>query len=104
MKILFRILAVIFFIIFFGFALKNTDEVTLRFFLGYVIEGPLVLLLLGFFVAGAVLGVLAMLPMVFRSRREVAKNKKALVTIQNEAQAKLLAKSQPPQPDAVSQL
>jgi hypothetical protein len=45
-----------------------------------------------------------MLPMVFRSRREVAKNKKALVTIQNEAQASLLAKSQPPQPDAVSQL
>ncbi len=104
MKILFRILAAIFFIVFFGFALKNTDEVTLRFFLGYVIQGPLVLLLLGFFVAGAVLGVLAMLPMVFRSRREVAKNKKALVTIQNEVQAQLLAKSQPPQPDAVSQL
>lgn len=104
MKILFRILAAIFFIIFFGFALKNTDEVTLRFFLGYVIQGPLVLLLLGFFVAGAVLGVLAMLPMVFRSRRDVAKNKKALVAIQNEAQAQLLAKSQPPQPDAVSQL
>ncbi|CAL62694.1 lipopolysaccharide assembly LapA domain-containing protein [Herminiimonas sp. NPDC097707] len=104
MKILFRILALIFFIIFFGFALKNTDEVTLRFFLGYVIQGPLVLLLLGFFVAGAVLGVLAMLPMVFRSRREVAKNKKALVAIQDEAQAQLQAKSQPPQPDAVTPL
>jgi putative membrane protein len=102
MKILFRILAVIFFIVFFGFALKNTDEVTLRFFLGYVIQGPLVLLLLGFFVGGAVLGVLAMLPMVFRSRREVTRNKKALASIQTEAQAQLLAKSQPPQPDAVS--
>ncbi len=102
MKILFRILAAIFFIIFFGFALKNTDEVTLRFFLGYVVQGPLVLLLLGFFVSGAVLGVLAMLPMVFRSRREVAKNKKTIVNIQNEAQANVLAKSHPPQPDAVS--
>ena len=64
MKIIFRIVAAILFVIFFGFALKNTQEVALQFFLGYEIRGPLVLLLLGFFAAGAALGVLAMTPTV----------------------------------------
>ena len=50
MKILLRIIAVLLFIVFFGFAMKNTQEVSLQFFLGYEMRGPLVLLLLGFFV------------------------------------------------------
>ncbi|MDO8305941.1 lipopolysaccharide assembly LapA domain-containing protein [Herminiimonas sp.] len=101
MKILFRIFAAILFIVFFGFALKNTQEVALQFFMGYEIRGPLVLLLLGFFAGGAVLGVLAMTPTVFRHRRELSKNKKAIATMEKETQAQLLARSQPPQPDAV---
>ncbi|WP_293778120.1 lipopolysaccharide assembly protein LapA domain-containing protein, partial [uncultured Oxalicibacterium sp.] len=56
MKIVFRILAAILFIVFFGFALKNTQEVALQFFMGYELRGPLVLLLLGFFACGAALG------------------------------------------------
>lgn len=104
MKILFRIFAAVLFIVFFGFALKNTQEVALLFFMGYEIRGPLVLLLLGFFASGAVLGVLAMTPTVFRYRREVARHKKTIATMQKDAQAQLLAKSQPPQPDAVVHL
>jgi len=72
MKFLSRIVATILFVIFFGFALKNTQEVALHFFLDYEIRGPLVLLLLGFFVAGGALGVLAMTPTVFRHRRELS--------------------------------
>jgi len=49
MKIVFRIVALILFIVFFGFALKNTQEVALRFFFDYEMRGPLVLLLLAFF-------------------------------------------------------
>lgn len=101
MRILFRIVAAVLFIIFFGFALKNTQEVALQFFLGYEIRGPLVLLLLGFFAVGAALGVLAMIPTVLRYRRDVSKQKKAIVVMQKDSEAQQLVRSQPPQPDSV---
>ena len=87
MKIISRIVTVLLFVVFFGFALKNTQEATLELFLDYHLRGPLVLLLLGFFVSGAILGVLAMAPTVFRYRRELAKQKKALTTLEKEHQA-----------------
>jgi uncharacterized integral membrane protein len=101
MKLVFRIVGIILFIVFFGFALKNTDEVVLRFFLNYEIKSPLVLLLLAFFAAGAVLGVLAMTPTVFRYRRELGRQKKAAVALQKESAAQERARVQPPQPDSV---
>jgi putative membrane protein len=101
MKILFRIIAAILFIIFFGFALKNTQEAALQFFLGYEIRGPLVLLLLGFFAVGAALGVLAMMPTVLRYRRDLSKQKKTIVVMQKDSEAQQLARLQPPQPDSV---
>jgi uncharacterized integral membrane protein len=101
MKIVSRIIAVILFVIFFGFALKNTEEVVLRFFLNYEIKSPLVLLLLGFFAAGAALGVLAMTPTVFRYRRDVSKQKKAIAALQKESEAQQLVRVQPPQPDSI---
>jgi len=101
MKILFRIVAVVLFIIFFGFALKNTQEVALRFFFDYEFRGPLVLLLLSFFAAGAALGILAMIPTLFRHRRDLAKQKKTIATMEQENEAKRLARIQPPQPDSV---
>ncbi|HYD81815.1 MAG TPA: lipopolysaccharide assembly protein LapA domain-containing protein [Paucimonas sp.] len=102
MKILSRIVGVILFVIFFGFALKNTQEAALQFFLGYEIRGPLVLLLLGFFAAGAALGVLAMTPTVFRHRRELSKYRKAVADLQKEGEARQLARTQPPQPDSIA--
>lgn len=101
MKILFRIVAVILFIVFFGFALKNTQEVALQFFGGYELRGPLVLLLLGFFVGGAVLGILAMMPMLFRHRRDLSRHKKTIATMQSENEARELAKTRAPQPDTI---
>src|SRR5690606_8790798 len=101
MKIVFRILAAILFLVFFGFALKNTQEVALQFFMGYELRGPLVLLLLGFFAGGAALGVLAMVPTVFRYRNEAARHRKTIVTMEEAAQSDALARSQPPQPDGI---
>jgi putative membrane protein len=101
MKLIFRIIAVIIFIVFFGFALKNTQEVVLSFFLGYEIRGPLVILLLGFFAAGAVLGVLAMTPTLFRYRRDLSKHKKLVATLQQEQDAQMLARAQQPRPDGL---
>ena len=101
MTLISRIIAVLLFILFFSFALKNTHEVALHLFLQYEVRGPLVLMLLGFFLAGAALGILAMTPTVFRHRREFMKCKKEL-DARNQADA---AKARPvvvAQPDMVS--
>jgi len=83
------------------FALKNTQEVTLHFFLGYERTDPLVLILLVTFVGGAILGVLAMTPIVFRHRREASRQKKATNALLKERENEQLAQTQPPQPDSV---
>jgi putative membrane protein len=82
MKYVFRIVAALLFLVFFGFALKNTQEVVLNFFWGYEWSGPLVLLLLVFFTAGAVLGILAMLPMLLRNRRELSRNRQRVASLE----------------------
>jgi putative membrane protein len=100
MKILFRIIGLAIFVLFFLIALKNTGEVSLRFFLNHEITAPLVLMLLGFFAAGAVFGVMAMTPMVMRSRREASRQKKTVVALQKENEVQLQVRTQPPPPDA----
>jgi lipopolysaccharide assembly protein A len=87
MKLVGRILAAILFVLFFGFALKNADEVTLRLFLDTELHTPLALLLLGFFVAGAILGILALTPTVFRQRRALNKCKNTLDELRKEMDA-----------------
>ncbi|WP_317201024.1 LapA family protein [Janthinobacterium sp.] len=98
MKFISSIVGFVLFVLFFGFALKNTQEVDLRFFLNYELRGPLVLMLLGFFVAGASFGVLALTPTVFRHRREAHQQKSTIQTLQTVAQQG----SAQPQPDSVN--
>lgn len=101
MKLIFRIIAGLLFIVFFGFALKNTQEVALRFFLDYEIRAPLVLMLLAFFVSGAIFGVFAMIPTVLRQRRDVANYRKTLAKLEKEGALREQSRNQPPQPDGV---
>lgn len=98
MKFVSTLIGLIVFILFFGFALKNTQEVNLHFFLNYELRGPLVLMLLGSFVDGASLGVLALTPTVFRYRRAATKHKSAIDALQAVA-GKGTAQ---PQPDSVA--
>ena len=58
------------------FAVANTEPVAVRFVLGQVWHAPLVIVLLLFFSAGA-LGVLSMLTILYRQRREIARLKRA---------------------------
>lgn len=58
------------------FALQNTAPVTLRLILDQQWQAPLVMLLLVFFAAGAVLGVLSLLGVIVRQRREIAQLKR----------------------------
>jgi uncharacterized integral membrane protein len=61
------------FVVLLGFALHNSQTVTLKYFLGYYWQAPLIVLLLAAFVLGALAGVLAVLPVLFRLRRERGK-------------------------------
>lgn len=96
MKFVSTLAGLILFVLFFGFALKNTQEVDLHFFLHYELRGPLVLMLLAFFIAGAALGILAVTPTVFRHRRERTRHEDALQALQNAQGAASV-----PQPDSV---
>lgn len=97
MKFVSTLIGLILFILFFGFALKNTHEVDLRFFLDYELRGPLVLMLLACFVAGAAMGILALTPTVFRQRRERSRHRDTIQALQSAAGTA----SVPPAPDSV---
>lgn len=60
-----------------AFAAKNTEPVTLRFYFDLGWQMPLVALLLAFFVAGVLLGLVAALGMLIRQRREIARIERA---------------------------
>jgi len=54
-----------------GFAVKNSTQVTLHYYLGVVWQAPLVVVLFIVFVLGAVAGVAASFSYVYRQRREI---------------------------------
>jgi putative membrane protein len=62
---------VVVFLVLLGFAVKNTDSVVVRYFLGLEWQAPLVFFLLVFFAAGIALGVMASLAVLVRQRREI---------------------------------
>lgn len=62
---------VLLFLVLLGFALKNQDAVTLRFYIGAEWQAPLILILLVFVIIGVVIGVLGSLSFILRQRREL---------------------------------
>ncbi|MGA7594840.1 MAG: LapA family protein [Gallionella sp.] len=72
MRYLNWIIRVLLFIALLGFAAKNDQPITLKYFFGYEWQSYLVVALLIFFTAGAVVGVLAMFPKIVQQRREIA--------------------------------
>lgn len=62
-----------------GFALSNTDTATLRFFgiPEFEWRAPMVVFLLLFFAAGALIGVIATMPLVLRQRRNIGRLKRS---------------------------
>jgi len=74
MKILGWTLRIALFLVLLLFAMSNTELVTLRVWgANLVWSAPLVLFLLAFFAAGAALGLLAIVPTLFRQRREIGR-------------------------------
>jgi putative membrane protein len=65
------------FLLVLGFALKNSHTVIFYSFLDYVWQAPLIVMLGLAFVLGALTGVLALLPTLFRLRREASRAARA---------------------------
>ena len=65
------------FLLVLGFALKNSHSVVFQSYLGYVWQAPLIVMLGLAFVMGALTGVLALMPTLFRMRRNAAKKPQA---------------------------
>lgn len=66
------------FVLILSFAVKNTDTVTVRYYLGQEWQAPLVFVLLVFFCLGAALGIVASLAHLIRQRREIVALKREL--------------------------
>ena len=101
MRLIFRLVALALFIVFFDFALKNTDEVVLHFFWGSQARSPMILLLLAFFVVGVVLGVLAMTGTVLRYRSELVRLRKEAEQKKSDAENVSRLRDQPPPPETI---
>ncbi len=78
MRYLLYVLLPVVFLFFVTLAVKNTDVVPVRYFLGNEWRAPLILVLLVFFALGAALGFCAALPTIVRQRRQIAARKRAL--------------------------
>jgi uncharacterized integral membrane protein len=78
MRYLLWLLKFALFILVLSFAVKNTDVVTVRYYLGHEWQSPLILVLLLFFCAGAAVGIFASLAHLFRQRREIVALKREL--------------------------
>jgi len=101
MRIVIWVLWLVVFLILLAFAAKNLDPVTVHFYLDHDWEAPLVLVLLGFFAAGAVLGMAAMLGTLLRQRREISRLRRDVRRQQrSEADSQVRVAARPPAVDA----
>jgi len=64
------------FVLLLGLAVKNDEPITLHYFFGYEWQSTLVVVLLIFFFAGTIVGLIAMLGSVLKQRREIARLKR----------------------------
>jgi len=90
MRILILALKLALFLVVLTFAVRNTDVVTVRYFLGWEWQSPLIFVMLIAFCAGIALGLLAALPKLFRQRREITTLKRGRESSRSEADARSL--------------
>lgn len=101
MRILIWIFRLALFVFLFGFAVKNDELVNLQFFLGEVRQLPLVFVMLGFFAAGALIGVSATLFSVLSKRREISVLRKRVQRLEDEAARRTAPTPDGEAPDAL---
>jgi len=100
MRIVTWVLWLVVFLFLLAFAARNLDPVTVRFYLDHDWQAPLVVVLLGFFATGVVLGMLAMVGTLLRQRREISRLKRD-VRRQHRSEAESQARADAARPPAV---
>jgi len=90
MHYLMWIIKALLFLLILSFALVNTDPVTVRYYLGYQWQAPLVLVLLVAVCMGALVGLLVGLFHTLRLRRQVAALKRELRVAQQSTEVPLI--------------
>lgn len=78
MKFLVWLIRILVFVVLLLLALKNTQPVTLNFYLGHSWTQPLILFVLAFFVVGLLAGWLSATPSLFRHKLENGRLKREL--------------------------
>jgi uncharacterized integral membrane protein len=76
MRTVIWLLRIVVFLLLFGLAIKNSNNVELRFFFDSAVQWPLALVLLVTFVAGTAVGISATAMTLLRQRREIGRLKK----------------------------
>lgn len=96
MRYLVLLVKVILFLLLFAFAIKNTGQITINGWLDMQWQGPLVLALLAFFIAGVAAGLLTMWMPLSRARRELqAMRQSADQATASEQTARLVEPAEP---------
>lgn len=78
MRYLIRGLWIVVFVLLLGFAVKNSDTVTVRFFFASAWQLPLVIVMFLFFLAGAAFALVGVLATAMRQRREILRLRREL--------------------------
>ena len=78
MRIVSWALRLMVFLLLVAFAAKNVEPVTLRFYFDLALQVPLVVVLFGFFAAGALFGILAFVGTLLRQRRQISALRKKI--------------------------
>lgn len=86
MRTVYSTLTLLLFLAALGFAIKNSQEVTLQYYLGVAWHAPLALMLLVSVCIGAMLGLIASLSLVVRERRRRIAIEKELRSLQSKTE------------------
>ena len=86
MKYIYTLLGLFLFILLLGFALKNSEQVALQYYLGFVWQAPLSLMLLITFSLGIVVGIIACLTPIINQRRRLLALQRELKILGAETQ------------------
>lgn len=97
MRVIAWLIRIVVFVLFLAFAIENTEPVIINLFLGYYLEAPLVLFLLGALLIGVLLGLLMLVPNLLRKRRELARLRREVLqrTTHNSLPAEYEAQGTP---------
>ena len=101
MKYLLWLLKAAIFFTLFAFALNNQGDTTVHFFFDYRWTAPMVLVVLGAFASGLVIGVLGMVPRWWRHRRDAVQARLAASQAAIALSAEASKQTPAPRPDGI---